>query len=135
MKFTITKPIELERVISYLSKIDLLKQWSVSVSLIKSKRSIDQNSLYWLWLAAIESETGNSKEDLHEYFKDKYLGYKVNNVFDSEVKTRISTTKINTKEFTDYLEKIHLFVLEEIGVNLPYPDDRFFEQFLNEFKL
>jgi hypothetical protein len=135
MKFTISKSADIERVNIYLSKIDISKEWNISITLLKSKRSIDQNKLYWLWLGAAEKETGNYSNDLHEFFKEKFLGFTIKKVFGVEVKTINSTTKLNTKEFTEYLDKIHLFISEEIGLSLPYPEDRFFDQFCNEFNL
>lgn len=135
MKFTITKPGDFDRIINYLSKIDVTKQWSVSILLLKSKRSIDQNKLYWVWLGIIESETGTFKDELHEYFKERFLGFTIRKVFESEVKIINSTTKLNTKEFTTYLESIRVFVSQELGITLLTPDEQNFDQFCNEFNI
>lgn len=135
MKFKITNLIEKDKLLKSLITLDLEKQWIVSIELYRNKRTTDQNSLYWLWIEAIVLETGNEKEYLHEYFKDKYLAKEEKLIFESNVKPRISTAKLNTKEFTIYLDKIQLFVAEELGITLPYREDNNFEQFINEYKL
>ncbi|AWL19463.1 hypothetical protein DIW83_10715 [Acinetobacter nosocomialis] len=35
--------------------------------------SAAQNRLYWAWLEQIRQKTGNSKDDLHLFFKKKFL--------------------------------------------------------------
>ena len=43
-----------------------------------------------------------------------------------------STAKLNKIEFMEYLDKIHLFVLENLNINLPYSSDENFEIFYLE---
>ena len=38
-----------------------------------AKRELAQNALYWAWLTALESETGHTRNDLHEIFKHSHL--------------------------------------------------------------
>lgn len=95
-------------------------------------RTISQNKLYWLWLTFIEKETGNDKNDLHEFFKKQFLGSKFINVFGTEIETIQSTSKLNKLEFIEYLDKIHLFVLENLNIDLPYSTDSNFDIFYIE---
>ena len=76
----------------------------------------NQNGLYWLYLKIIEEETGNFADDLHEYFKRKFLTPRELNVLNDKMKIPGSTAKLNTLEFSDYLEKI------QVLTNIPIPD-------------
>ena len=55
---------ELKEVIKQTEKPHLAK-----IEIKRSKRSIDQNSLLWLWLTCLEkdSETGSSKQDFYDH--------------------------------------------------------------------
>ena len=52
-----------------------------------------------------------------------------------ERQERIYTTssKLNSEQMTDFLNKIQADALTELGIRLPQPEDRFFEQFYNQF--
>ena len=39
----------------------------------KDSRSLKQNRLYWEWLKVLE-ETGNTKDAMHNYLREMYLG-------------------------------------------------------------
>ena len=121
--------------ISAQKRLDFLiaKKAKVEITEKKNKRTLDQNALLWLWLTCIENETGTDKDDLHEYFKGKFLGFK-QNVFNGEsYDVRLTTKKLNTAEFTEYLNKINQFASTELGIYLPNPKDLGFESFYEAY--
>ena len=132
MVFKVVNEQTKKAAISYIEKLPEGKKYSVSVILNRSKRSIPQNRLYFLWLNCISAETGNEVEDLHDYFKDHFLARRVV-VFGEERNAAISTTKLNTAEFTAFLDKVQQFAAGE-GIILPNPEDLYFEQFYQQYK-
>lgn len=78
-------------------------------------RTLSQNSLYWLFLEVIERETGNSANDLHEYFRRTKLPPKFIKVLGKEIKVPRSTTELNKIEFSDYMDKI----ASEVDIAIP----------------
>jgi len=121
--------------ISAQKRLDFLiaKKAKAEITEKKNKRTLDQNALLWLWLTCIENETGTDKDDLHEYFKGKFLGFK-QNVFNGEsYDVRLTTKKLNTAEFTEYLNKINQFASTELGIYLPNPKDLGFESFYEAY--
>jgi len=118
--------------ISYIDKLPDGKKYKVSVTLHRERRSLSQNSLYWLWLNCISAETGNDVDALHDYFKDRFLSRKVE-IFGDECSVGTSTTKLNTAEFTAFLDKVQQFAAGE-GIILPNPEDLYFEQFYQQYK-
>jgi hypothetical protein len=126
--------------LSALSWLNSLKEldwnigYEIKVSKIENKRSLDQNRLYFLYLGCIGQETGNDKDQLHEFFKAKYLGIetielKFSKSQDYYINICKSTTKLTTKRFTEYLEKIVIFASTELRITLPNPDDLRFKEF------
>ena len=107
---------------------------SYSISFVKStkKRTIPQNKLYWLYLACIEQETGNDANDLHIYFKDKYLNKELINVLGKQIVKEPTTANLKTKAFNEYLEKIVIFA-SELNIKLPNPDDLQMDNFIEHY--
>ena len=86
------------------------------------KRTLSQNSYYWgVVLKVIADETGNSAEMLHEYFKSEFLDNRFveNKVFEKTVIREISTTELDSKVFTCYIEKIRSFASSELSCYVP----------------
>lgn len=134
MNFKINNQHDRKSVASYIEKLPDGKQYDVSVSLRRKIRSLPQNSLYWLWIGCICAETGNEKKDLHEVFSVMYLPIETNVIFGHSIERPISTTKLNTKQFTDYLDRIQQFASSELGIILPDPKDLYFAQFYEQYK-
>lgn len=126
-----TREIAISHIMKLVFKGD--KVYNVEITLERKQRTIPQNRLYRLYLACIEAETGNDADSLHDFFKHKYL--KVSEAyFGGEVVEKVlSTTKLNIKQFTEYLQKIVVFASHE-GIVLPDPDDYAFEQFYEHYK-
>lgn len=87
-----------------------------------SKRSIEQNRRLW----AIYGELADkawvngrrySAETWHEYCKGMFLGYELKAMPDgAELKTPISTTKLNTAEMTDYQNRLQAWAAGNFGL-------------------
>lgn len=105
-------------------KVDLLqngKAYTVTIFPRKTKRSLAQNRTLWLWLKCIGENTGNSIQDLHDVYCDKFLCRKI--VYNGEqIVASRSTSQLNTQEFADFLTQIHAHALVELGIELPDPD-------------
>ena len=75
MNYRIHTTKDKEAVKSYIDSLPEGKAYDVVIKLHREKRTIDQNRLLFLWLGCIANETGNDKDTLHEYFKQKFLGF------------------------------------------------------------
>lgn len=85
-------------------------------------RSSAQNAWYWSGvLGTIAQDTGHTEEELHEYFKNKFLPKKHITVGSEVAEVPCSTTDLDTTEFTRYLETIRIFAIETLGINVPPP--------------
>lgn len=94
------------------------KPLSVTVEEHKAKRSAAQNRRYW----AILNEIGEnayvggkrfSSEAWAEFFKRKFIGFEETPSGDS---VGISTTTLNTAEFTDYMDRIEAYAASDLGL-------------------
>lgn len=128
MKRKLLIELDREMVIAQIKRLDLGKNYTIEITEKRIKRTISQNSLYWLWLTCISFETGNDRNILHEYFKDKFLKPESFYIFgrDIEIKT---TTNLNTIQFKYLLDHVQIFASTELAITLPDPDDKRWEDF------
>lgn len=151
-RFTIKNHCDITYVTNYLNKNHSKaagegKPLVVEIKPESKDRSKAQNRLYWKWLHEIHKKTGNDEDQLHFEFKKKFLinilkrddeSYAVMCLAISQLKQseseqfraiadgvirETSTTRMNTSQFTNYLNLIEAFALKEFGMVLPVPDD------------
>lgn len=86
----------------------------------------------WMWLKCIENETGTSKNDIYMYYCKKFLckivqlGEKVEKVYET-------SSMLNTVKMSEFMNKIQTDAASELGIILPTPDDKYFEEFYQQF--
>jgi len=118
--------------ISFIKYMDLNKAHRLTIVQIRHKRSIDQNSLLWLWLTALErdSETGYTKDDFYQMFLELFAPRKL--VFSKAC--IISSSNMNTLEMTMFLHHIQDWTIQTLSFQLPDPDNYKFDEFLEHYR-
>lgn len=84
----------------------------------QKQRSLNANALYWLWLTVIEGETGQDKDELHDFFKTKFLKT-TKQVFGKVYEVVQSSALLDTIDFMAYMDKVRQFALSELNISLP----------------
>ena len=111
------------------SYFDKLENRNIVVTInIDKKRSLPQNSYYWKLLEIIGEDIGYESEDMHEIFKHKFLKKEKEVMIKGKPFTfekTISTTKLTTAQFTEYIEKIKRFCAVELAMYLPDANDAY----------
>src|SRR5574343_323449 len=130
MILDLSKMLQFHEAMKYLQRS---RDKIIEIKEYKPKRTNLQNRYYWAIINFISSETGNDRISLHEYFKSQFLMKIGDYVFNQKIDYNISTTELNTKEFTEYIEKISVFI-SDFGLSIPRPEDKDFEQFLNHYE-
>lgn len=99
------------------------------------KRTIPQNRIMWLWFSCLESETGQPKQDIHDYYCAKFLPRDVVDPSTGAV-IRVDghTSTLTTKAFSDFLDMVQSDAATELGITLPSPDDAAWGDFEDEYK-
>jgi hypothetical protein len=143
---TIVSEQHRNRAIEIIKALPLEPAHVVDIRERKKDRSVDQNALYWKWLTIIGNELGESKEDVHERYKDKFLvniyerdntdfaemihalrevwrqGMKVEAAgLRKHIVSLTSTTTATVKQMTEYLQNIE-HDAASLAIALPHPD-------------
>ena len=85
-----------------------------------------------MWLRLLADEFGCTDDELHEIYKQSFLGTKDVEIKGKKFKTIKSTTDLNREEFKTYLEKIEQTAIK-YNIRLPHPEDESWEQFFKEY--
>lgn len=128
MILTIYNNQDKEEALKKIASIDIKSKYIIDFKKYRKRRTISQNRLMWMWYRCIEDNLGQDSDELHYILRLKFLPYKTIKVNKEPCKIPISTTKLDTKQFTDYLEKIYIWASQE-GIILLRPEDRGWEQF------
>ena len=126
LKFSTNQKSILERWLNCLNG----KAVEMVIKVYRNKRTIPQNSYYWgIVLSMIADSTGYTTEELHEFFKRLYLK-KIITIGGVDYEVSESTKKLNTEQFSQYIEKIKKFSVMKLDLHIPSPNEIDYE---NEF--
>lgn len=117
-----------------VAEIDYTKPMQVKIELFIKNRSLKQNKLLHMWLTMINNHVFETTGKSHGvdawklFFKKHFLGVDVIRMPDGSWHEQIrKTSRCNTKELTEFLERIDAWANSEIDLILPHPDDIYFE--------
>lgn len=107
-------------------------KYTLTIKRDSEKRSIDQNSLMWMWFEHISRETGTPKNDVKIYYCAKFLTKRVG-LNDNYLNGVEETKNLSKEQMSEFLDNIHADAATELGIRLPLPEDRYFEQFYQTY--
>lgn len=90
--------------------------YEIVVREYKSKRNSAQNKLLWATYNEIADLTGKSADAWHWWFKCNLIGYDEVEVNGEVTKLPHSTTRLDVKEFSDYVTRVQAWAAENLGV-------------------
>jgi len=107
--------------------------YDLTITRKKEPRTVAQNSLMWMWMECISQETGQPKQDIYDYYCSKFLARPVT-IGGRELMVKGSSSSLNTQQMTKFLNLIQADAASELGIQLPLPADRFYEEFIREYR-
>ena len=115
-----------ERAVELVQSLSIETKWKIDIKKDIPGRSLSQNALMWKWVSdvvgIISDHSGQDKDDIHDFFKQKFLTPKFVHMA-GEVVKRYSTKNLKKNEMSEYMEKIYAWASVELGVRLPTPND------------
>jgi len=102
IRFVLTK-YNYENLLIKIKALDLTKRWRVNITEEKVVRSLEQNERLWSLYGSIANYIGEDPSTVHELLGYKFLRYQTE-IAGNAVELVKSTTKLTTKEMTDYQE-------------------------------
>ncbi len=108
--------VELQRAADVVRGLAPDKPWRIELVPHRNKRSSEQNARLWAIYGEIAKGTGHTCDEIHEAMKAKFLPPQWIRVGDEEVKVIASSTKLDVKEFSEFMEQVEAFAASELGV-------------------
>ena len=108
-------------------------EYKLVISKVSNQRSNNQNAMMWMWFACLAMDSGSTKDDYYDYYRELFLSRNIT-VNGKETKVTSGTSGLNTVQFTHFLNQIQADAASEFGVKLPTPDDLYWEEFKNYYK-
>ena len=102
----------------------------LTLKLKRPKRSNQQNGYYWSVVVPLVQDAlngfGNEFDEMetHEFLKAKFNSVELEPVPDNFIEVPLSTSKLDTKGFMLYIEKIQQFASAMLGVYIPSTNEQ-----------
>ena len=112
-----------QRAIEAIKALDLSKPWLVSIQRERMRRSLNQNALYHKWIGIIAEHVGDTHNRIHEWCKGEFLPPEFITVEGRSRECRKSTTELDTKEMSRFMDLVYTWATSELGLILPVPED------------
>tara|TARA_R110000772_G_scaffold231299_2_gene342017 strand:+ start:798 stop:1202 length:405 start_codon:yes stop_codon:yes gene_type:complete len=115
---------DLDSAVAKLSNLNVEKMpndMKVVLELVKKKRSLNQNALLWVWCEQFGDHTGNFKDYIYKYFEDEFCPVVERNI-NGEATFIKCAKKLEPKKFSEYMEKVYLWLELEADFKVEWPD-------------
>lgn len=89
---------------------------------LSSKRSLSQNRIFHLWIKCIASEVGESFEVVRMWMICKHFGCEEKEIEGKLYNIPCSTSRLSKQEFTESLQNMYIWALEDLNMTLPNKD-------------
>lgn len=108
-------------------------RYVLTIAKERQPRSIEQNALMWMWFTCIEEATGTPRQQVHDYYCNKFLRKSI--VWNGRTEMIIEGTSRQSKErMTVFLNQVQADAATEFGITLPNPDDKYWDEFYQMYK-
>lgn len=97
------------------------EEFEITVTKVKDIRSHKMNNLYWWWLSIISDNSGYTKKELHNYFKEELL-CEEKIVNEKTILDCKSTSELTNQEYVKYLNEVNRIATQHFNCFLPDQD-------------
>jgi hypothetical protein len=116
-----------DNAITFINSLPLDTPWCITIKKHIKTRTEEQNGLYRRWVRIMSHHTGYTEDEMHDHLRREFLPWHEKDVFGRTVLILTSTTKLNTKEMGEYMDKCDRFAAQELGCVLPKLSDEWQE--------
>ncbi len=128
----IFKPSERDRAVKYLDALFQRSKY-VKIEHVAEAKTLSQNSYLWLVFTHIGFETGATKDDMHDYYLDRFPRFKEIDHLGEIVHVRITLRSFSKEQMSSFIDEVVTDARAE-GFDVPDPEDRKCLDMLNYYR-
>ena len=115
-----------------IDELPLGARFEVRIQKHTKKRSTDQNSLFHKWMQILAEHTGYTAKEMKDIVVMECLGTRPVSYGGKTVEVLLETSNLNTMEFSQMMDQVYRWALNDLDCLLPLPEDEFNEQLSRE---
>ena len=117
--------IRRENALQFINALDPNKKWAIEIKEYRRKRSNEQNRyIHAVPLMLISEFVGETVEEMKEYLCGEFTGWEDYTVMGRKKQRPVKTTsQMNTKEMTDFIEWMQWFGSSTLNLYIPSPNE------------
>lgn len=127
--------LDIPAYIRYVSAFKPEQIVEVTIKKPARKRTLSQNNYLWgVCYKIIGDELGYDIEEIHEIMKQRFLKRQKDVDFKGKkitLEKTLSTTKLSTTQFNQYVDKVKMFASSELGIYIPDPNEINLDDYAN----
>lgn len=104
------------RCVSILQRVPLKPALEITIQTYNPKRSTVANRRYWAIIDLVAKKTGHDGDEIHDFWKEKFLGTRAIEIAGERVVVRPSTRRLNVAQFRDFMDRCENWAITEMGV-------------------
>jgi len=110
---------------AYIDNLPTTRKWCVEIKEYRKKRSNDQNAyIHAVPLKLIGDHVGETLDDMKEYLCGEFFGWQDYEVMGKKKSKPLKTTsQMNTKEMTDFIDFMIWFGSSTLNLRIPSPNE------------
>jgi hypothetical protein len=111
--------------ITYLNQLPEETKHVVEIKRHVKKRSLDQNAyIHAVPLKMMSDKTGYSVDDIKTFMCGEFSGWRETEIFGRKrAKPMLSTSDMDSKQMSDFIEFLIWFGADKMGISIPYPNE------------
>jgi len=128
----IFKPSDKQRALLFLDKM-IERRKPFKIEPITETKTLSQNSYLWLVFTHIAFETGNTKEDIYQYYLKKFPTFKEIEINGEIHQVQITLSKFDLMQCKVFIDNVTIDARQE-GFDVPDPEDKKAVEMYNYYK-
>lgn len=128
----IFKPSEKERALLFLDKM-INRKKPFKIDPITESKTLSQNAYLWLIFTHIAFETGNTKDDIYDYYLKKFPYFKNIEINGEIHQIQITLSQFDLMQTKSFIDNIAIDARQE-GFDIPDPEDQKAVNMYNYYK-
>jgi hypothetical protein len=101
----------------------------------RKKRTVNQNAWLAAWINLIKENTGMTYNEVYTDLLQQCSDLiETRTVKGESILVPRSSSQMDTLQFSEFMDKVHAYIIEALEIDLPFPDNNRFNDFMFQYQ-